>query len=215
MISIVFENFDLYWRGFTTTVDLSLRSFLFAFVLGTILAAFRVSPIPPLQRFAAGYVAFFRNTPLLALFFLAFFGLPALGVLFSPFVTAVIVLGLYTGAYMAETVRSGINSVSKGQAEAARSIGLPFRQVLTSVVLPQAMRTVVPPIGNLFIANAKNTAIVIAIGVGDLTALSQRLINSTGRPIEVLAGAAVFYIVYLLLASQIFSFIEKKVAITR
>ena len=215
MISIVVDNFGLYWRGFLTTLDLSLRSFVVAFVIGVVIAGFRVSPVPPLQRFGAAYVAFFRNTPLLVLFVLFFFGLPGLGIIFPPFTTAVIVLGAYTGAYMAETVRSGINSVSKGQAEAARSIGLPFRQILASVVLPQALRTVVPPIGNLFIANAKNTAIVIAIGVSDLTALSQRLVNSTGRPLEVLAGAALFYIAYLLLASQIFAFIEQKVAIKR
>lgn len=215
MISLVTQNWDLYWRGFTTTVDLSLRSFVLALIIGVVLAGCRVSPIPPLQRFGSMYVAFFRNTPLLALFVLAFFGLPGLGILFSPFTTAVVVLGMYTGAYMTETVRSGINSVSKGQAEAARSIGLPFRQVLSTVVMPQAIRTVVPPMGNLFIANAKNTAIVLAIGVSDLTALSQRLINSTGRPLEVLAGASLFYIAYLLVASQIFAFIERRVAIAR
>lgn len=215
MISLVVENFDLYWQGFTTTVALALASFALAFVIGVIVAGFRVSPVRPLQRFGSAYVAFFRNTPLLALFFLGFFGLPGLGIIFSPFTTGVLVLGMYTGAYMTETVRSGINAVSKGQAEAARSIGLPFRQVLTQVVLPQAVRTVVPPIGNLFIANAKNTAIVLAIGVSDLTALSQRLINSTGRPLEVLAGAAVFYVAFLLLASWIFAVIERRVAIAR
>jgi glutamate transport system permease protein len=215
VIDILTDNFGLYWRGFLVTVDLSLRSFAVAFVIGVVLAGFRVSPIPPLRRFAIAYVAFFRNTPLLALLFLLFFGVPGLGIQYSPFVTAVIGLGLYTGAYMAETVRSGINSVSKGQAEAARSVGLPFRQVLSSVVLPQAMRTVVPPIGNLFIANAKNTAIVLSIGVTDLTAVSQRLINNTGRPLEVIAGAAVFYVIYLLLATQAFALIEQRVAIKR
>ena len=215
MFRFLAENFGLYLDGFIVVVELSIFSFVAALVIGVLIAACRVSPIPPLRRFATAYVAFFRNTPLLALLFLIFFGLPALGILFSPFVTAVVGLALYTGAYMAETVRSGINSVSKGQAEAARAIGLPFRQVLTLVVLPQALRTVVPPIGNLFIANAKNTAIVLTVGVTDLTAVVQRLINRTGEAFTAIGAAAIFYVLYLLLASQIFAMIERRVEIKR
>lgn len=215
MISIVVDNFDLYWRGFTTTVDLSLRSFLFAFVLGTILAAFRVSPIPPLQRFAAGYVAFFRNTPLLALFFLAFFGLPALGVLFSPFVTAVIVLGLYTGAYMAETVRSGINSVSKGQVEAARALGLTFPQVLRLVVMPQALRTVVGPLGGIFIALLKNSGVAVAINVSELTSKAAQLGTDTAQFIPAFMGAAAAYLILTIPSGYATGWLERKLAIKR
>lgn len=215
MFSFLIENFGLYLEGAWVLLRLSLISFAIALVVGVIIAGFRVSPIPPLQRFATAYVAFFRNTPLLALLFLFFFGLPALGIIFPPFSTAAIGLGLYTGAYMAETVRSGINSVSKGQAEAARSIGLPFRQVLSLVVLPQALRTVVPPIGNLFIANAKNTAVTLTIGVTELTAIVQRLINRTGEAFAAVGAAAVFYVVYLLIASQVFAYIERRVEIKR
>jgi glutamate transport system permease protein len=215
VFNFLIENIGVYWDGFLVVVRLSLLSFFLALVIGVLIAACRVSPVPPLQRFAAAYVSVFRNTPLLAILFLLYFGGPSINLQFPSFTTAVIGLGLYTGAYMAETVRSGINSVSKGQAEAARSIGLPFRQILSQVVMPQAMRTVVPPIGNLFIANAKNTAIVLTIGVTDLTAVVQRLINRTGEAFAAVGAAAVFYVIYLLLASQVFAFIEKRVEIKR
>lgn len=215
MISFFTENFDVLLDGALVMVRLSLLSFVLAMVIGVVIAGFRVSPIPPLQKFAVAYVSLFRNTPLLALLFLYFFGLPALGIQFPSFSTAAIVLGMYTGAYMAETVRSGINSVNKGQAEAARAIGLPFRQVLSFVVLPQALRTVIPPIGNLFIANAKNTAVTLTIGVTELSAVVQRLINATGEAFYAVGAAAVFYLVYLLLASQVFSYIERRVEIKR
>src|SRR6266567_2140230 len=129
------------------TVELTLGSFALALVLGTITAAARVSPVPPLRAAGAFYVETLRNTPLTVIFVLFFFGLPKVGIQYSPFVSAIIVLGLYTGTFVGETVRSGINSVAQGQAEAARSLGLTFPQVLGVVVLPQAFRTVVAPLG--------------------------------------------------------------------
>lgn len=215
VITVLVENADAYWRGFRTTAALAALSFALAFVVGTLIASCRVSPVPPLRRFATFYVALFRNTPLLAAMFLFFFGLPKLGVLFSPFRTAVIVLGLYTGAYMGETIRSGINAVSAGQAEAARAIGLPFRQVLGLIIVPQALRTVVAPIGNLFIANAKNSAIALTIGVSELTGTANRLAVGGGTAVPFLLGAAVIYMVCLLFAGAIFGAIEQRVAIKR
>lgn len=214
-IGFLIEHWDLYIDGFIRLFQAANLAFVFAMIVGVIIASFRVSPVPPLRRFAAFYVTVFRNTPLLIIFFLFFFGLPKLGFRFTPFVSTVIVMSLYTGAYLSETVRSGINSVDTGQAEAARAIGLKFTQVLGEVVIPQALRTVVGPIGNLYIANAKNSVIGTTIGLFVETTAAQRLANSTAQPFAAFSAAALFFIVWLLIAAQVFTTIERRVAIKR
>lgn len=209
------ENGDAFIEGALVTLRLTLLSFLGALVIGVVIASLRVSPVPPLQRFASAYVATFRNLPLLVVFFLFFFGLPKLGILFEPFTSAVIVMSMYTGAYMGEAVRSGINAVSAGQMEAGRAIGLNFVQLLRLIVIPQALRTVVAPIGNLFIANAKNTSIALTIGVVELTSVSRQLINRTAETWPSLLGAAAIYTVALLFSGYVFGVIERRVAIAR
>ncbi len=215
MLEFLSENGDQLVEFGLVTLRLSLTSFAIAMVVGVIIAACRVSPVPPLRKFAAGFVATFRNTPLLVVFFLAYFGLGELQLIFEPFPTAAWALGLYTGAYMAEVLRSGINSVSSGQAEAGRAIGLNFFQLLGYVVVPQAMRTVIGPIGNLFIANAKNTAVALTIGVSELTALSGRLINETAQTWLSLLSVAAIYTISLLFAGWAFRALENRYAIKR
>lgn len=215
MINFFLDNQDLWIEGLQATVLLALVSFAFSLVVGIIVASFRVSPIPPLQKFAEAYVSFFRNLPLLVIFFLFFFGLGDVGIIFEPVPTAIMVLSLYTGAYMAEVVRSGINSVSQGQAEAGRAIGLSFTQLLRNVVMPQAVRTVIAPIGNLFIANWKNTAVALTISVTEVTAVSRRLITATAETWNALFVAAALYVMPLLLAGWAFRRLERRYAIKR
>jgi glutamate transport system permease protein len=214
-ISFLSENWDLFWDGFLRTLQAANLSFVLALIVGIMIASFRVSPVPPLRRFAAFYVTVFRNTPLLIIFFVFFFGLPKLGFTFTPFQSTVIVMTLYTGAYLSETVRSGINSVDAGQPEAARAIGLKFTQVLGQVVIPQALRTVIGPIGNLYIANAKNTVIGSTIGLFTETTAAQRLATRTGLPIDAFTAAALLFVVWLLIAAQVFTLLERRYAIKR
>lgn len=215
MISFFIDNLPVFWEGTRTTIALALVSFFTACIIGVIIAGFRVSPVRPLEIFASVYVSIFRNTPLLVVFFMALFGLGELGILVNPFPTAAVALSMYTGAYMAEVIRSGINSVSKGQAEAGRSIGLNFIDLLRHVVVPQAVRTVIAPIGNLFIANFKNTAVALTISVVELTAVSNRLINQTAQAIPAIVGAAFIYVVVLLAAGWVFRSLEDRYAIKR
>lgn len=215
MVDFWIEHSDFFIEGALVTLRLTLWSFALALVIGVVVASFRVSPIPPLVRFATVYVSFFRNIPLIVIYFLFFFGLTKVGLRYNPFVSAVIVMGTYTGAYMAEVVRSGINSVSSGQAEAGRAIGLNFAQLLALIVVPQALRTVVGPIGNLFVANAKNTSIALTIGVVELTSVSRNLINATAQTWASLSGAALIYTVFLLASGYVFGAIEHRVAIHR
>jgi ABC-type amino acid transport system permease subunit len=161
------------------------------------------------------YVETVRNTPLTVLFVLFFFGLTKVGILYSPFTTSVIVLGGYTGAFVGEMLRSGINAVSQGQAEAARALGLTFPQVLRIVVLPQAFRTVVAPLGGLAIALIKNSSIASIIAVKELSFLTGQLGNDTARYVPVLLGAAVAYLLLTVPMGIAIEALNRKVAIRR
>ncbi|MCU1451277.1 MAG: polar amino acid transporter, inner rane subunit [Acidimicrobiales bacterium] len=214
-MSVVLDNLDRFLEGMRLTAELTLLSFAVAIVLGTLTAAARVSPVPPLRAAAAFYVETVRNTPLAVLILLFFYGLTKVGILYSPFVSAVIVLGGYTGTFVAETVRSGVNAVARGQAEAARSLGLSFPQVLGIVVLPQAFRTVVAPLGSVFIALIKNSSVALIIGVKELTFEADHLAVTSAQALAVYSGAAIAYLALALPAGWATGVIERRVAIKR
>jgi glutamate transport system permease protein len=214
-LDAVFDNLALFGRGVWVTVQLTLLSYLGAMVVGTLLAAMRVSPVPPARAAGLTYVELVRNIPLPVLMVLFYFGMPDIDVKFSAFVTAVVVLSLYTGAFVAEVLRSGINSVAGGQAEAARSIGLTFPQTLGLIVLPQAFRTVVQPLGTLFLALTKNTSIAYTISVVELTGMADRITTATAEPIAVFGAACVAYMILTLPSGYLIGAIERKVAIRR
>lgn len=214
-MDVVLDNLDLYWQGMRTTVSLALLSFAVAFVIGTIVAAFRVSPIPPLRLAGAVWVETVRNTPLAVQLILFYFGFTKVGVKYPAFTSGVIVLSIYTSAFLAETIRAGINTVATGQAEAARAIGLTFPQTLRIVVLPQAFRTVVAPIGNIFIALTKNTSVISLISVLELTKVADNLNTDTARPVPVFLGAAIAYLMLTLPSGVVFGMVEKRVAVRR
>jgi glutamate transport system permease protein len=194
---------------------LSLRSFFFALLIGVVVATFRVSPVPPLRVIGTIYVEVFRNTPLFAQLLLWGFGLTKVGIQFGFFTTAVIAMSLYTGSFVAETVRSGMLSIPVGQAEAARSIGLNFAQSASQVILPQALRTVTAPIGSLFIANHKNTAICQILGVAELTFVAEHVGIEGAMPTQALLGAAVCYLIITYPAGLLVGVLERRVAIKR
>ncbi len=164
-MDVLVDNWDLFSRGFLTTLQLLVVSGVLSLVFGTLLAAMRVSPVPALRRTGAGYVTLLRNTPLTLVFFLVVFGFPALGIDISFFARAVVSLSAYTAAFVCEAVRAGINTVHVGQAEAARALGMGFTQTLRHVVLPQAVRSVLPPIASVVIALAKNTTVAAGFSV--------------------------------------------------
>ena len=210
------DNFDLLWDAFLTTVRLSLLAGLLALVLGTLLAAARVSPIPPLRGLATFYVEVFRNTPLTVVFFFMIFGLPQIDFIVGFFTGAVLSLGLYTAAFVCEAIRSGINAVSAGQAEASRAIGLTFAQSLREVVLPQAFRTVIPPLGNVFIAMVKNSSIAAGFATSELSSLLPRLVNADAAQLTaVLFGVVVAYMLITLPMAFGVHRLERRVAILR
>jgi glutamate transport system permease protein len=214
-LSVLIHNLGAFGAGFRTTLALTLASFAGALAIGLVVASMRVSPVAPLRAAGTAYVETIRNIPLLVLLFLFFFGFPKMGIQYPPFPSAVIVMAAYTGSFVAETIRSGVNTVARGQAEAARAIGLTFPQSLRLVVLPQALRAVVAPIGNLFIALVKNTALASTIAVVELGSVYTRLITETAQPVAILFGATVGYLALALTGGWIFAEIEHKVAIKR
>jgi glutamate transport system permease protein len=149
------------------------------------------------------------------LFILFFFGLTKVGMTYAPFTTGIIVLSVYTASFVAETVRAGINAVARGQGEAARSLGMTFPQLLAVVVLPQAVRTVVQPLGSIFIALIKNSALVTIISVSNLGKTADALATETAQYVPIYLGTAVAYLLLTLPAGQAVGWLERKVAIRR
>lgn len=177
-MSIILENLDLVVRAFATTLLLFAVSAVLSLVGGTVLAAMRVGPVAVLRAAGATYVSLVRNTPLLLVLLFFRFAAPRIGITFDVidvsfggvnldnlFTAAVVALSVYTSAFVCEALRSGINAVPLGQAEAARAIGLPFGGVMSQVILPQAVRASVPPLASVQIALLKNTTVAGAFGV--------------------------------------------------
>jgi glutamate transport system permease protein len=201
--------------GLLTTLWMAALSAVGALVLGVVVTAMRVSPIPVLRGVAFAYVQLFLNVPLLALLVLFVFALPDAGLLMPLPATAVVVLVVYEAAYVAEAVRSGVNTVALGQAEAARALGLTFRQTLGSVILPQALRAVVQPVGNVMIALVMNTSLFAAVGVVELTAAANRTNLVHAQPIPIFVGAGLTYMALALLIGLGTGWLERRVAIVR
>ncbi|SNT33614.1 glutamate transport system permease protein [Asanoa hainanensis] len=216
-------NFDMYVSGFMWILKMTGVSAVLALVLGVLLAAMRVSPVPVLRWFGAAWVNIFRNTPLTLIVFFCYFGLYAtLSVSLSDdidlnnFWLGVVGLSVYTAAFVCEALRSGINTVPAGQAEAARAIGLTFAQTLRIVVLPQAGRAVIAPLGSVLIALCKNTTIVGTIGLLEASNIMKQLINDNGDQVILifLVFAGTFAAV-LIPVGYLFGWLANRLAVKR
>ncbi|MDT7557291.1 MAG: glutamate transport system permease protein, partial [Pseudonocardiales bacterium] len=172
---VVIDSLGFLLGGLLVTLELTALGFVGAMLLGTVLAVFRVSPVPPLRVAGAVYVEVLRNMPLLSLLVLVVFGLPDVGVTFSLFTSAAVCLAGFGAAFVCEAIRGGINAVPVGQAEAARALGFTFTQSLRHVILPPAFRTMVQPLVNIFIGIALGSSLAAAVGVSELTNRTQLL----------------------------------------
>lgn len=212
------ENFGTIWGAFLATLSLTIVSGLLSLAFGTVLAAFRVSPVGPLRTFATLYVEIVRNTPLTLVFFFWVFVAPSLGFTFPElgFWPAVVALTTYTSAFMCEALRSGINSVGLGQAEASRSIGMTFGQTLTSVVLPQAWRSAIPPLISVLIALTKNTSVAAGFAYAELVANSQRLmLRNPSDGLVIFFGIGAMYLLITIPLALLAKQLERKLVFAR
>ncbi|GAA4317855.1 amino acid ABC transporter permease [Klenkia terrae] len=201
--------------GLGTTVFVLVTSAVGALVLGTLVTVARVSPVPVLRAAAFGYVQVLVNVPLLALLLLAVFALPDAGLIAPLVTTAIIVLTVYEAAYVAEALRSGINTVPRGQVEASRALGFTLSQTLRLVVVPQAARAVVQPLGNVLIALLMNTALTATVGVVELTSATNKVNLVQAQPIPIFGAAGLVYMALALVIGLGAGRIEKRVAIRR
>jgi glutamate transport system permease protein len=217
LISVLTDNLDEFLLGFWVTVRLVVSSFVIAMVVGTLVAALRISPNQMLQRVGGVYVETFRNIPLLVLLFISFAGLRRAGVGIGPWEAGIVSLGLYTAAYVGEVLRSGVFSVSKGQIEAALSLGYTYRQTLRRVVFPQAFRTVISPLGSLIIAMIKNSAIigVSLLALNDLLKTARNVGSRGFDYTEAFFWAAVGYLLLTGAATIAVRVLERRYAIRR
>ncbi|KKI19466.1 MULTISPECIES: amino acid ABC transporter permease [unclassified Leucobacter] len=218
-MDVIFGNLDLWGTAITNTLLVFFGGGVLALVLGVLVGAMRVSPVPIARGVGTLYVNLIRNTPLTLVFFFFVLGYPALGLpKMSTLLLGILAIGIYTATYVAEVLRAGINTVPVGQAEAARAIGLPFAQVMSLVVLPQAFRSVVPPMMSVFIALLKNTTVAAGFSVAELAALRATINDAAGRPgspMEVLLWVAFVFVVLVLLLSLVQNRLEKKWRIVR
>jgi putative glutamine transport system permease protein len=214
---VLTDHLPEFSSGFLVTIRLVAVSFVIAMVVGTLVAALRVAPLKPLNWLGGVFVEVFRNTPLLVLLFISYAGLRRAGIPIGPWVAGTASLGLYTAAYVAEALRSGVFAVGKGQIEASLSLGLDYPRTLRYVVLPQAIRTVIPHLGSLTIAMIKNSAIigVSLLALGDLLHQA-RLVNSrTFQTDEAFFWAAVGYLILTGLTTLAVRQLEARYAIRR
>ncbi|MCB1299474.1 MAG: amino acid ABC transporter permease [Microthrixaceae bacterium] len=215
-MGVIWENYlDDFVQGTLLTLGLTAASFVLAAVIGTAIAAFRISPIVPLRTFGLIYVEIFRNVPLMSLIILVVYALPEVSIMLDYVPAVILALSLVGGAFIAEALRSGINSVGVGQIEAARSVGLTFVGVLRLVVLPQAFRSMIQPLITVLIAIFLSTSLAGVVGVRDLTQTVAYINNREALGLLTFAIAAAIYATISLLIAWVGGIVERRVRVKR
>jgi len=215
-MSVLTNNLDLFLRAFGQTLQLFAISGVLSLLLGTLLAALRVSPVPVFRAIGTAYVTVLRNTPLTLVFVFFLFAYPLLEIVkIEPYTAAVVALSLYTAAFVCEVVRSGINTVPVGQAEASRALGLTFTQMLGNVVLPQALRSVVPPMTSTMIALLKNTTVASGFAVFQAGTIRDSLSEQGENVLLGLLWVAVGFVVLVMPLTSLQQVFEKRWSVAR
>ena len=216
LVELLTENFGALASGFWVTCRLVAGSFILAAVVGTLVAGLRIAPSKWLQRAGGVYVETFRNVPLLVLLVISYAGLRRSGVAIDTWTAGIGALGLYTAAYFAEVLRSGVFAVSRGQIEASLSLGFDYPQTLRRIVLPQALRTVISPVGSITIAMIKNSAIVgAALAVNDMLKEARILNSQTFETEAAFFWAVVGYLLLTVAATIAIRVLEQRYQIRR
>jgi len=210
-VSLIVDSIPFLLRGALYTVQVSVLAIALGLVLGWLFGLAAVSGIAALRAVTWAYVQFIRGTPLLVQIFLIYFGLPAIGLNLSAYWSGVIALGLNSGGFQAEIVRAGIESVDRGQTEAARSIGMSWLQTLVFILVPQTVRRVIPPLTNELITLVKSSSLLSAIAALELTHAGQLIIARTFAPFEIYAAVALLYLVLVSVLSRVSAVLERHV----
>lgn len=212
-------QWDFVWRilpnlvkkGALLTVELSIIAVTLGMFIGLVMALFRLSQIKPLDWLAAAYTDFFRGTPLLVQIMIIHYALPMV-FNYTPvaWISAIVALSINSGAYVAEIFRAGIQSIDRGQMEAARSLGMSYAQAMRYIILPQAFKISVPPLGNEFIALLKDSSLVMIIGLQELMGTSKLIVGRQPRVLETYLTAAVLYLIMTMTISRLVAYMERR-----
>lgn len=212
-------QWDFVWRilpnlvkkGALLTVELSIIAVILGMFIGLVMALFRLSQIKPLEWLAAAYTDFFRGTPLLVQIMIIHYALPVV-FNYTPIVwiSAIVALSINSGAYVAEIFRAGIQSIDRGQMEAARSLGMSYAQAMRYIILPQAFKISVPPLGNEFIALLKDSSLVMIIGLQELMGTSKLIVGRQPRVLETYLTAAFLYLIMTMTISRLVAYTERR-----
>ena len=221
-ISVLWEALPrILSAGLTMTIPLTLVSFTLAMVLAVAVALVQYARVPVLSQLARFYIWVIRGTPLLVQLFIIFYGLPMIGVTFPSvsfipdfdrFAAGIVAMSLNSCAYVAEIIRSGIQAVDKGQMEAARSLGFHHGEAMKLVILPQAVKNILPALGNEFVTIIKESSIVSVIGIADLMYRAKGVIAKTYNSLECLAIAAIMYFILTFIGGRLIALMERKMA---
>ena len=211
-MSIITDNLDMIGAGLATTLAIALLAYAGALVVGTLIAVCRVSPVPPLRALGAVWVTIACNIPTLCLMILLAFVAPRAGVPISLFSAAVGAILFAGSGYVCEAVRSGINSVAKGQVEAARALGMPFGLIVREIVLPQALARTIQPLVNVFISCLIGSALAAAIGVRELTSVTQQLNLHYAEAVVTFLLSGLIYLALALGATRLGALLERRAA---
>ncbi len=202
-------------QGAVITISVSLLAFVLACVCGLVLGVMRMARLLPIRIVAAIYVQFIRGTPLLLQLFFLYYVLPYAGIVLSPFVSGVLGLTMNYAAYMAEVFRSGIQAIAKGQSEAGFALGMSRRLLLRRIVMPQALRIIIPALGNFFVSIFKDSALVSVLTLRDLMFSGQLLASATFKHFEIFSMVAVIYFLISYPSAKLVDYIEARFDLTR
>ncbi len=208
--SVLTPYLHMFARGVGVTIKASALGVAFGTVLGLFVGAFRVMPFAPFRWLMATYIYVLRGTPLMIQLFLIYFGLPALGINLDAFVAGIIGIGINSSGYVGEIVRGGIEAVPKGQWEAAKMLGLSYWQTMKSIIMPQAVRNMLPAIGNEFVTLIKESSLLSVLAISDLTMVGQQVRSVTYASFETFIFVALVYLVLTSVTSGALQLLEKR-----
>lgn len=213
ILGILAEGFQkIMIASIEVTIPLTILGFTFAMIIALVMAMVQYAKIPVLSQLSRIYIWIFRGTPLLVQLFLAYFGLPKIGITLSAFPCAVLVFSLNEGAYCAETMRAALEAVPPGQVEAGYCSGLNYVQIMFHIVLPQAFRTAFPPLSNSVIAMLKDTSLAAEITVADMFMAGQKIVGRTYEPLWIYAEVALVYLLFSTILTIIQGIMEKRLS---
>ncbi len=211
---IIIERFPIFLKATIPTIQLTLLAITFGTIIGLIIALMKISQKKPLMIIGTFYTWIFRGIPLLVQLFIIYYGLPSIGIEFSPREAAALGLSLCGGAYIAEIIRAGIQSIDKGQMEAAYSLGMSWEQAMFRVIIPQSLKRLIPPMGNEFITLLKDTSLVAVISMVELLRTAQTQASATFKPFEMYVTAGFIYLMLTTLFTILFNKLEERLALS-